>query len=131
MTTLVTGPSNLHTTSFSIDTTNLALVKLVKLSADQLMKLKSVYEANLSQAVAARQFSNIITTYSLGVTLLASLAAYKVPNERAKIKRTVTIIAFAAGFTALFTGFKSLVHTFQIADYRFWRDACITIINPA
>jgi len=119
--------SGLFTTSVSIDTTNLTLARFSELSKESLEKLLTVFEASLEGATQARLFSNSIATYSLALTIFSAFVSYKSPKEN--VRKVATVITFAAGLTATLAGFTSLVYTFQIHDFNFWKNVCVKFLE--
>lgn len=116
-----------QTTSISFDTTNMTLARFSELSKESLAKLLTVFETSLEGATQARLFSSTIATYAVATTFFAFIMAAKTPREN--VKKIATVITVVAGLTATLAGFTSLVYTFQINDFNFWKNVCVTFMK--
>lgn len=117
-----------QTTSITIDTTNLTLARFSKLPKDSLAKILTIFEASLEGALQARLFANTIATYALGATFFFGFMAAKSPRE--SVQKVATVLTAAAALTTVLAGFTSLVYTFQIHDFLYWKNVCVTFMNP-
>lgn len=119
--------SGLFTTNVTIDTTNITLAHLSKLGKLELEKLVSVYGTCLESALLARTFANSVAIHALAVTFIFGFIAHQSPREN--VRKVATFITVASTLTAFLAGFTSVVYTFQIHDYAYWKNVCVKFIE--
>lgn len=119
--------SGLNTTTVTIDTTNITLARFSKLGILELEKLLSVYGTSLESALLARSFANSVAIHALAITFIFGFIAHQ--SSRESIKKVATFITVASTLTAFLAGFTSLVYTFQIQDYNYWKNVCVKFIE--